>query len=243
MTEIRLSSDEARLHDAYRVALSEFEAMAASDHPTTSAPAVLDIVRSGGTEALFMLCNLTAVKFANITVPDLITTKPSNRPWRRSAQLARLGQRVRETQSLIDGLLAAGFVAGAAMAALQGDELDVDASTPIYPWAAIEWRWEKASESIGEDLDADPVASDLLHALSAGDAALIFRLADETQRTLGQEPDPILSSAYGEHIARRGYMLYWAHTKAVAERFKDEHMASVARTMSTIPPPGWPPPG
>jgi hypothetical protein len=238
MTEIRLSSDEARLHDAYGAALSEFEAMAASGHPTASAPAALDAVRGEGTGELFVLCDLTAIKLAHVTVPDLIiAAKPSALPWRRSAQATRLGQQAREAQSLIDRLLAAGFVAGAAMAALRGEALDVDASTPIYPWAAIEWRWERASESIWEGLDADPVASDLLHALSAGDVSLVFRLADEAQRGHGQEPDPILSAAYGEHVARRGYALYWAHTKAVAERFRDEHMAWVARRMSTVPPP------
>jgi hypothetical protein len=237
MTEIRLSSDEARLHDAYRAALSEFEAMAASGHPTASAPAALDAVRGQGTRELFVLCDLTAIKFAHITVPDLIiTAKPSALPWRRSAQAARLGQQAREVQYLIDRLLAAGFVAGAAMAALRGEGLDVDASTPIYPDAAIEWRWERASESIGEGLNTDPVASDLLHGLSAGDVALVSRLADEAQRGHGQESDHVLSAAYGEHVARRGYALYWAHTKAVAERFKDEHMAWVARRMSAMPP-------
>jgi hypothetical protein len=238
MTEIRLSSDEARLDDAYGAALSEFEAMAASGHPTASAPAALDAVRGEGTGELFALCDLTAIKLAHVTVPDLIiAAKPSALPWRRSAQSARLGQQAREAQSLIDRLLAAGFVAGAAMAALRGEALDVDASTPIYPWAAIEWRWERASESIWEGLDADPVASDLLHGLSAGDVTLVSRLADEAQRARGQEPDPVPSAAYGEHIARRGYALYWAHTKGVAERFKDEHMAWVAQRMSAVPPP------
>lgn len=237
MTELRLSKDEARLHDAYRAVLAEVEAMAASGHPTASAPAALDAVRSKGTEELFELCNLTALKFAHVTVPDLlVVTKPSALPWRKSAQSATLSPQVREAQPLIDRLLAAGFVTGAAMTALRGEELDVDASTPIYPDAAIEWRWEKASESIGEELDGDPVASDLLHVLSAGDAALVFRLADEVQRALGQEPDPVLSSAYGEHIARRGYTLYWAHTKTITERFKDEHMAWAVR-MSTVPQP------
>jgi hypothetical protein len=232
MTEIRLSSDEARLDDAYHAALSEFEAMASFGHPTASAPVALGAVSGEGTEALFALCDLAAIKLAYVTVPDfLIAAKPSALPWRRSAQATRLAQQTREAQSLIDRLLAAGFAAGAAMAALRGEGLDVDASTPIYPWAAIEWRWERASEPVGEGLDADPVASDLLHALSAGDVALVSRLADEAQRRRGQEPDPILSAAYGEHVARRGYALYWAHTKAVAERFKDEHMAWVAQRM------------
>lgn len=241
MTEIRLSSDEARLHEAYRSALSEFESAAACGHPTASAPAALDAVRRESTQELFALCNLAAIKLARVTVPDLIVTRPSTMPWRRSAQAAKKGRQVLEVQSLIDKLLADGFVAGAAMAELRGEELDVDASTPIYPEAAIEWRWERASESIGEGLDADPVASDLLHALSAGNVVLFSRPADEAQRRLGQTPDPILSASHGEHIARRGYTLHWAHSKAVAERFKDEHMACVRRTMSAVPPPAQAP--
>ena len=50
-------------------------------------------------------------------------------------------------------------------------------------------------------------------------------------------PDPILSAARGEYIARRGYSLYWVHTEAVSERFMDDQLTWAARTMGRMPMP------
>ena len=133
-----------------------------------------------------------------------------------------MGQQAREVQTLIDQLLADGFIAGAAMAALRGEPLEIDAETPIYPDPAIQWYWETASDSIWQEWDADPVASDLLHTVSSGDVALISRYSDEAQRKHGLAPDPILSSTHGEYMARKRLRLvlgpYQVDLKAVLER-------------------------
>jgi hypothetical protein len=233
MTMVELSGEETRLDDAYGTALSNFESMAAANHPTASEPAILEAVRRADTEEMFVLCNLSALNFARVMIPDFlnITPKRGFLGRRRSGKPAELGKLAREVQLLIDQLLADGFVAGAAMAALRGEPLAIDSNTPIYPDPAIQWRWETASESIWEELDTDPVASDLLHTLSNGDVALISRLSDDAHRQRGLTPDPILSATHGEYMARRGYALYWVHTKTISERFSKEHIAWAAKTM------------
>jgi hypothetical protein len=237
MTTVELSGEEARLQDAYDTALSNFESMAAANHRTASEPAVLNAVQRADTEALFVLCNLSALNFARVMIPDFLSITPRKGLFgrRKSGNLAETGKLACEVQLLIDQLLADGFVAGAAMAALRNEPLETDSNTFIYPDQAIQWYWENASESIWEELDADPVASDILHTVSSGDVALISRRADDAQRKLGLTPDPILSSTQGEYMARRGYALYWVHTKTISERFAKEHIAWAAKSMSTRP--------
>jgi hypothetical protein len=242
MTAVELSGEEARLDDAYNAALSNFESMEAANHSTASEPTVLRAVRQADTEELFVLCNLSALNFAKAMIPDFVATAPKRGflSRRKSEHPAETGKRTLEVQLLIDQLLADGFMAGAAMAALRDEPLQIDANTPIYPDSAVQWYWERASESIWEELDADPVASDLLHTLSSGDAALISRRSDEAQRQQELAPDPILSSTHGEYVARRGYALYWVHTKSVQGQFSTEHIAWAAKMMSTRPLPQAP---
>lgn len=241
MTTVELSSEEARLDDAYATALSNFESMATASHPTASEPVILEAVRRADAEEMFVLCNLSALNFARVMIPDFVAIPPEPKRGflRRRKSVApdpaETGKLAREVQALIDQLLADGFIAGAAMATLRGESLQIDSNTPIYPDPAVQWYWERASESIWEELDADPVASDLLHTLSSGDVALISRYSDEAQRKLGLEPDPILSTTHGEYMARRGYALYWVHTKTISERFSKEHIAWAAKTMSARP--------
>lgn len=180
-----------------------------------------------------MLCNLSALNLARVTIPDFVTITAKKgflgRPSYPKGYVASMNKRASEVQDLIDQLLSDGFIAGLAIASLAGEELEFDANTPIYPDPAIQWYWENASESIWEDLDGDPVASDMLNTLSSGDVVLLSRYADDAQRKLGQDPDPILSSAQGEYIARRGYALYWVHTKTISLRFRKEHFTWVAQ--------------
>lgn len=237
MTMVELSGEEARLDDAYDTALSNFESMAAANHPTASEPVALESVRRADTEELFVLCNLSALNFARVMIPDFLTSPPKKGLFgrRKPGHGADVGQQAREVQTLIDQLLADGFIAGAAMSALRGEPLEIDAETPIYPDPAIQWYWETASDSIWQELDADPVASDLLHTVSSGDVALISRYSDEGQRKHGLTPDPILSSTHGEYMARRGYALYWVHTKLISKRFSKEHIAWAVKATSTRP--------
>lgn len=229
MEMIELSGEESRLRDAYCSALSNFESMAAANHQTASAPQVQEAVKRTEVENLFVLCNLSALNFARVIIPDFVSVTPKRGVFGRKRHLAEQNSLAREVQMLSDHLLAAGFIAGLAIASLRGEQLEVDTNTAIYPDPAIGWYWENASEYIWESLDADPVASNMLNTLSGGDVAILSRYADEAERMRGITPDPILSSARGELIARRGYSLYWVHTKAVWTRFQKEHFAWVAR--------------
>ncbi len=190
-----------------------------------------------------MLCNLSALNLAKVALPDFVSTAPKRgflgRKSYPRAYVAELSQRVSDVQVRIDQLLADGFVAGLAIASSRGEQLETNSSTPIYPTQAIQWYWEHASEYVWSDLDGDPVASDMLQTLSRGDVALLCPYADDVQRRVRSVPDPILSAAHGEYVARRGYALYWAHTKVIATRYAKEQMRSVAKAMSTMPPPSW----
>ena len=216
---INLSGEEERLLTAYRSASDNLASAAAANHRTASDPTMLEDIKPVDGEGLFVLCNLAAVNFARVTIPDLVFVKPRKgllgRQRYPKGYAADLPKRVREVQELLDQLLADGFVAGLVIASLHGESLEVDSKTAIYPTGAMQWFWENASESIWAELDADPVASDMLQTLSRGNVALLSRYADEAQRRLGAAPDPILSSAAGEYAARRGYSLYWIHTKTI----------------------------
>jgi hypothetical protein len=238
---VELSGDESRLRVAYEQARANFESIARAKHGTASQPLVLEAVGKPESEALFVLCNLSALNLARVTIPNFVTIAPKRGFLGRKSYprgyVAELNQRVREVQAHIDQLLADGFIAGLAIATMRGEELEFGTNTPIYPDPAIQWFWENASESIWEDLDRDPVESDMLDTLSSGDVALLSRYADDAQRRLGQEADPILSSVVGEYIARRGYALYWVHTKNISTRFRKEHFTWVAQQMGDLPRP------
>jgi hypothetical protein len=238
---IELASEEARLSDAYRSAFSNFESAAAANHRTASNPTILEDIKLVDAEGLFMLCNLSALNFARVTIPDFVSVRPKKGlPGLKrypKGYVTDLNHRAREVQLLLDQLLADGFLTGLVIATLRGEPLEVDTETAIYPEAAIQWFWENASEYVWADLDGDPVASDMLHTLSGGNVALLSRYADEAQRTFDSTSDPILSSASGEYAARRGYALYWIHTKTIRARFSKEHIAWVTKTMSTRPAP------
>jgi hypothetical protein len=138
---IELSGEESRLQDAYRKARSNFESMAAANHRTASSPAVFEAVKRAEAEALFMLCNLSALNFARVTMPDFVTIAPKKgflgRKSYPRAYAAELSKSVSGVQTLIDQLLADGFVAGLAIATLRGEQLETDSNTPIYPDQAI----------------------------------------------------------------------------------------------------------
>jgi hypothetical protein len=238
---ISLSSEESRLLGAYRSAFDNLASAVAANHRTASDPTILEDIKLVDGEGLFALCNLAALNFARVTIPDFVSVKPTKgllgRPRYPKGYAADLPKRIREVQALLDQLLADGFLAGLVIASLHGEPLEVDSKTAIYPTGAMQWFWENASESIWADLDADPVASDMLQTLSRGNVALLSRYADESQRRRGVTPDPILSAATGEYAARRGYALYWIHTKTIRASLSKEHIAWAARTMRGRPVP------
>jgi hypothetical protein len=228
MSQISLAKDEERLWDAYDAAVSNLESMAGANHWVASEARVLGAVRRESSGGLFELCNLPALNLARVTIPDFLPRRRKGLFPRQPSPAQQTGV-AREVHRLLDQLLAAGFVAGLAVGALRGEELRVDTNTPIYPDAAIAWYWENISAAVWAELDADPVASDLLTTLTRGDVAYLARYADEAERSRGSTPDPIESSARGEFIARRGYSLYWAHTKSIHDQFGDELLTGMAR--------------